>query len=232
MKRTHDNFYLNEKTSEIKDSFRAMADLISDNYSGTICDVGCATGVFPGYLKKRFPSADVVGIEYLESLRLKAEKDWKSVRFLPGDITDKASVTEKFDIITMSGVMCVIDDFEQVLKNILSWLKPKGRIILFNMISQYDIDVWVKYAPSSATYQEDELESGWNIISEKSLRLASEKNSAKLVAVHPFTIGVDLKPNSDNVMRSWTEKDANHERQIYNALHIRQPSKIAIIEKQ
>ena len=232
MKREHDYFYLTEDSSVVKDSFVAVADAIGDNYLGSIADVGCATGAFPVYLEKRFPSANVVGIEYLDSLCLKAEKDYKSLRFVRGDVTDKASVNERFDVITMLGVLCIFDDYEQVLQNVISWLKPKGRLILFNMISEYDIDVYVKYAPSSASYREDSLESGWNIISEKSLRLVCEKNSAKLRAVYPFIIGVDLEQKSDDVMRSWTEKDARHVRQTYNALHIRQPQKIALIEKE
>ena len=65
----------------------------------------------------------------------------------------------------------------------MSWLKPKGKFILHNCISEYDIDVFVKYAPSNNSYSADNLESGWNIISEKSLRLVAEKNSADFATV-------------------------------------------------
>ena len=99
------------------------------------------------------------------------------------------------------------------------------------MISEYDIDVFVKYIPSSANYKEDNLKNGWNIISEKSLRLVCEKNFAELRTVNPFTIGLDIK-QKDDLMRSWTEKDGNNIRQIYNATHIKQPFKLAIIEKK
>ena len=101
------------------------------------------------------------------------------------------------------------------------------------MISEYDIDIFVKYAESNETYDAANFESGWNIISEKSLRLVAKKNSAKLVSCVKFILqGVDLKKNEDDVMRSWTELNSLNEREIFNALHLRQPQKIAVIEKQ
>ena len=43
----------------------------------TIADVGCAAGAFPNYLKARFPNQEIVGIELLDYLRLKAENDFR-----------------------------------------------------------------------------------------------------------------------------------------------------------
>ena len=74
----------------------------------------------------------------------------------------------------------IVEAFERAHR----WLKPNGKLILHNMISEYDIDVFVKYSPSDDAYKADNLESGWNIISEKSLRLVVEKNSALI------TIGI------------------------------------------
>ena len=75
------------------------------------------------------------------------------------------------------------------------------------------------------------MESGWNIISKKTLSLVCENNSAKLVKVKPFDISIDIEKNNEDLIRSWTELDAFSNKKIYNALHIRQPHKIAIIEK-
>mgnify|MGYP003320812100 CR=1 FL=1 len=57
-----------------------------------------------------------------------------------------------------------------VLKNVLSWLNPKGRLILHNLVNEYDIDVFIKYRTSKDSYVETDLEQGWNIISKKSHR--------------------------------------------------------------
>lgn len=230
MKRTHDKFYLNENNKNVKESFVAVADVISRQKFSSIADVGCATGAFPHYLKKRFPSSHIEGIEYLDSLLNKAVTDFPNISFSKGNVLDKESVTKKFDVITMLGVLELFDDCHTVLRNVLSWLNPKGRLILNNLINEYDIDVFIKYRPSSDNYIETELESGWNIISKKSLELFTKQNNSRLVSCEDFSISVDL-PKQRDVMRSWTETNLSGSKDIFNALHIRQPFKIVVIEK-
>ena len=101
---------------------------------------------------------------------------------------------------------------------------------LANLVNEYDIDVFVKYKPSSSNLNVDELESGWNIVSQKSLELVSLRNDAKLVYSKPFKLKVNLEKKSD-VMRSWTENNLSGTKDLFNALHIRQPYKIVVIEK-
>lgn len=230
MKRTHDNFYLSENNKIVKDSFVAVADVISRQNFSSVADVGCATGAFPRYLKSRFPNNEIEGIEYLDTLLAKASKDFPDISFMKGNVLDKESVSKRFDVITMLGVLCIFDDYHIVLKNVLSWLKPKGRLILHNMINEYDMDVFIKYRNSNINYDASELESGWNIISKKSLELAVKNNNAKLVSCENFSIQVSLKKQKD-VMRSWTEDNIAGNKDIFNALHIKQPFKIAVIEK-
>ena len=230
MKRTHDKFYFNENNKNVKESFVAVADVISRQKFSSIADVGCATGAFPHYLKKRFPSSHIEGIEYLDSLLNKAVTDFPNISFSKGNVLDKESVIKKFDVITMLGVLGLFDDCHTVLKNVLSWLNPKGRLILNNLINEYDIDVFIKYRPSSDNYIETELESGWNIISKKSLELFTKQNNSRLVSCEDFSISVDL-PKQRDVMRSWTETNLSGSKDIFNALHIRQPFKIVVIEK-
>ena len=230
MKRKHDNLYLNENNKKVKDSFVAVADVISRQKFSSIADVGCAAGAFPAYLKKRFPGSDIEGIEYLDSLLNKALADFPNISFSKGNVLDKKSVTKKFDVITMLGVLTIFDDYNTVLKNVLSWLNPKGRLILHNLVNEYDIDVFIKYRTSKDSYVETDLEQGWNIISKKSLELFAEKNSSKLVSCEDFSISVDLHKQKD-VMRSWTENNLSGTKDLFNALHIRQPYKIVVIEK-
>ncbi len=230
MKRTHDKFYLNENAKKVKESFVAVADVISRQKFSSIADVGCAAGAFPCYLKKRFPNNHVEGIEFLDSLLNKALADFPDISFSKGNVLEKDSVTKKFDVITMIGVLNIFDDFHTVLKNTLSWLNPKGRLILHNLVSEYDVDVFIKYRQSSNNYVETELESGWNIISKKSLELFAKENNSKLVSCENFSLKVDL-PKQKDVMRSWTENNLSGNKDVFNALHIRQPLKIVVIQK-
>ncbi|OUU62651.1 MAG: hypothetical protein CBC22_03940 [Alphaproteobacteria bacterium TMED62] len=230
MKRTHDEFYLSENNKSVKQVFVEVANIIEQGEFSSIADVGCATGAFPNYLKFRFPDANVIGIEYLESLLNKASKDFSNISFIKGNVLDRDSIKDKYDVVTMCGVLSIFDDYCHALDNVLSWVKPKGKLILHNMISEYDIDVFVKYKPSSLKVDYNELESGWNIISKKSLKLVAEKNNASLTLCKSFTLKVNLDKQKD-IMRSWTEENISGEKDIFNALHIRQPHKIAVIEK-
>ena len=77
-------------------------------------------GIFPAYLKKRFPGSDIEGIEYLDSLLNKALTDFPEISFSKGNVLDKKSVTKKFDVITMLGVLTIFDDYNTVLKKNLT----------------------------------------------------------------------------------------------------------------
>lgn len=235
MKRTHDIFYLNENNKNIKQSFIEVADEVALKPFKTLADVGCATGAFPNYLKSRFPNAEISGIDYLETLLSKARKDFPDIIFQQGDVTNNASITEKFDVITMLGVLSMFDDYKMVLDNVLSWLNPKGRLIIHGMMSEFDVDVFVKYKPSSLESGLDELESGWNIISSKSLSEVAISNNAKVISSKPFALNVTLDRQDNDVMRSWTEENSRREgegKDIFNATHIRQPQRIVTVEKQ
>ena len=79
-------------------------------------------------------------------------------------------------------MLCIFDDYERVLNNVIAWIKPKGRLILQNMLSEYDIDVFIKYSSSSKKFVSNQQESRWKIISEKSIELFAKNNEAKVVS--------------------------------------------------
>ena len=230
MKRTHDKFYLNENNHTVKQSFIEVADAIDIHPFKSIADVGCATGAFPFYLKQRFPTACITGVEYSDPLIKKAAIDFPDIKFIKGDVMSKKSIKQKYDIITMLGVLSIFDDYSIALDNVFSWLNPKGKIILHNMVSEYDIDVFVKYKYSSIEYDQSKIESGWNIISIQSLDLVAKRNNAKILSNKKFSLNIELAVQKDKI-RSWTEPNIFGEMDIYNALHIRQPQKIVVLQK-
>ena len=144
---------------------------------------------------------------------------------------DRHSIEKQFDIVTLAGVLCIFDDYHSVLANTLSWVKPGGKLILHNMVSEYDYDIFIKYSPSQLYFDESSLENGWNIISQKSLRLVVEKNDAVISSLDVFNIRSEISKDPADAMRSWTEKNQLNGLDIYNALHIRQPQMIAIIDR-
>lgn len=231
MLRNHDAFYLNEDNTNVKESFIRVADKLPDGFSGSICDIGCATGAFPAYLTKRFAEARVTGLEIRHDLLEKAKSDFAFVNFLPGDITNPKTIDRTYDVITMLGVLCIFDDYQKIIKNAANCLNAKGLLILHNMVSEFDIDVFVKYRKSSAIFDEEQLESGWNIISRNSLVAAAELSGLQLLEIDDFKLSVDLLPTTHDALRSWTEKNALGEREIFNGLHLRQPQKVVVFQK-
>ena len=229
MKRTHDKFYIKEANSApVKEAFKMIADNISDlNIKNEALlkfgDLGCAAGSLPNYINSRYPNLDVSGYEYSDDLLVTAKKTYPNIKFKKADVTDSNSIeSNSLDIITMSGVLCIFDNAQEIILNLLNWIKPNGRILIFNMFNSYDLDVFIKYKHSYET-MDDGLESGWNIISQKSVSNFLEEKNVKNYKFIKFTMPFDIpKNNSDNV-RSWTEKDKNMDRSIVNGLNIIQP---------
>jgi len=230
MKRTHDLFYLNEDPLKVKQSFVEVLAAMNDEEWASAADVGCAAGAFPGYVNENSLNKQVTGIEYVPELIDAAALNFPKVNFLHGNVLDQNSVNIKFDVITMLGVLCIFDDYSKVIGNVLSWLKPGGRLILHNMFSDFDIDVFVKYKPSGEFSKDEVLESGWNILSMSSLKIVAKLNGARVIDAYDLSLGIDLPKQSD-VMRSWTELNNSGDRDIFNALHIRQPQKIVTLKR-
>ena len=154
----------------------SIADLnLKNNFSLKYGDIGCAAGSLPSYIKSKFDKFDVTGFEYSNDLLSIAKKTYPNVKFSKVDVTDPNSIKAKsLDIITMSGVLCIFDNSEKIISNLLKWIKPNGRILIFNMFNEYDLDVFIKYKHSYEA-MEAGLESGWNIVSQKSISLFLEK---------------------------------------------------------
>jgi SAM-dependent methyltransferase len=232
--RTHDSLYLQvPESAQPKDSFKTSGDLLAQLFdekltNKTVLDIGCAVGHFPHYLQTRFPNAIVEGLEYLPDLVEKGSEVFPGLTIRQGSIFDDIEQnTGRFDAITMLGVLQIFDDIWPIVKNIASWVrKPGGVFLVHGLFNRYDYDVFTRYRPAGGN-QSDELENGWNIISQKTFTDACISSGAKSVKFHEFHIGVDLEPNPDDPIRSWTEKNARGRREIVNGLHIRQPQFIA-----
>ena len=229
MKRTHDKFYIKEvNKTPIKEAFKMIADNLADinfknNDSLKFGDIGCAAGALPNYIKSKYDNLDVNGFEYSNDLLSIAKKTYPNVKFSKVDVTDPNSIKAKsLDIITMSGVLCIFDNSEKIISNLLKWIKPNGRILIFNMFNEYDLDVFIKYKHSNEA-METGLESGWNIVSQKSISLFLKKKNIKSFKFTKFEMPFDLPKKKSDYVRAWTEKDINKNRYLTNGLNIIQP---------
>ena len=72
------------------------------------------------------------------------------------------------------------------------------------MYNPDDVDVFIKYQ-FHINYGSPDYETGWNIVSQKTLSHILRECGAKNITYHPFHISIDLIRKDDDPLRSWTE---------------------------
>lgn len=236
VERTHDKLYLDEARYEnTKECFKVCARLamlsgaLKDG--ATVADFGCAAGEFAYYLKKVMPTAQIVGYDLLPELIEKARNEVPGVTFEVSSVLDRAALPESHvDIGFLIGVHTIFDDFEPCFSNLIHWCKPGGRLYVFSFFNDHPLDVLVKYRHST-DYGRDVWESGWNIFSQASIgRYLEAHPKVRAHHFHPFEIGLDLAPNPDDPVRSWTVPQIDGRRMITNGLCLVQKQSVLEIE--
>jgi ubiquinone/menaquinone biosynthesis C-methylase UbiE len=234
--RKHDSFYADEISNSPKQSFLSILNLIVQNTNEMndseikVLDIGCATGEFPAFLSTRLSNRfKIVGMEYLNELIDVAKQKYPDLKVFKGSIEDLNCIQKSsVDIITVLGVISIFDELDQIISNLITWIKPNGRIFVHGMFNPAPLDVLVKYRESSFLFTDEKFENGWNIISQDSFKKLALKNGAKNVIYHDFELTIDLEKKVDPV-RSWTEKLENGNRQIVNGICLKQPQYVAEI---
>lgn len=226
--RTQDSFYATEKSKNIKESFVEVANFIEKHESPImIADIGCAVGMFPMYLSKRFPRSSVTRFEYSQELLSTAKELFPGLDLRFADILDSSfseANREKFDVVTLLGVLSIFDDIEIPLHNIKKMLKPGGLFLAHGLFNPYPLDVYIKYQSSMLPHSD--LEAGWNIVSQKKVVDACQRLGFFDMKFHEFSIKANLERHPDDPVRSWTEILVDGRKQIVNGLCIKQPQYI------
>jgi SAM-dependent methyltransferase len=229
--RTHDSFYAQKSdgADNVKESFRFAADIISDfkTQSGLkkikLLDAGCAAGDFLSYVSSQSPKDQVTGLEILPELLLAGKSKYPGLEFIQGSVLDEKVITpSSFEVITLMGVLGIFSDAEPVLRNLSSWIRPGGMVLIHGLFNPWDVDVFVSYR-NREVHGTTHREVGWNIFSQTGIRETLFGLGAKNVKFYEFKIGVDIERNSVDPVRSWTEKLADGSRQITNGLGLKQP---------
>lgn len=228
IERTHDSFYSEEKNLEVKDLWIEIANLIEKStprQGASIADIGCAIGVFPNYLKKRFPQCEVCGFEFLESSLVVGRDTYPNLDLRYGDILNPVDWSEQYDILTCTGVLSIFDDISSPLSNIVKSTKKGGRIYIHSLFNPYPVDVLIKYKLNSK--DDHAWEAGWNIFSQDKVKKVMLDLGVKEVKFHEFVISKQINKREDFV-RSWTEEVVvdsfgKKKQQIVNGLCLKQP---------
>lgn len=95
----------------------------------SVLDVGCGSGTITKGIAKY--AGKVTGIDRSEELIALANEHPENVTFIAGDILDYHT-DEKFDIITTARTLQWIANPQDVIKKMISLLKPKGMICVLD----------------------------------------------------------------------------------------------------
>ena len=198
-KRTHDNFYLKEK-SKVKEYYKFIISKVSKNLNNKdILDVGCATGDFLKYIKTKYPKSNLHGVEINKNLfNVLKKKNFINKAYNHSIL--KSKKIGKYDYIFMSGVHSIFDDLLPLLKRLKSLKKKNNsKIFIFGIWNPFDVDVFVRLKKTNSNI----LEEGWNVFSLSTLK-KSIKRLNLTSEVFKFNLKIKIFRNKEDPFRSWS----------------------------
>lgn len=211
--RTHDKFYLNENYKDTpKEYFKFLhKEILEDNNlksdsQFTLLDIGCETGSFLYYIRKLYPNSELTGMDIMKELlsHVNDRLPSNSIKTVLADISNKETLlNEKYDIVTMSGVLSIFDNYKEVIYNALDFVKEGKTLYIFGIFNPKNVDVLIK--TKNPDKEDDLWEKGWNYISQKSIVNLCNKMNVGCEFI-PFKIDMDIKEHTDDPLRSWTIK--------------------------
>jgi malonyl-CoA O-methyltransferase len=109
--RDYDNLALMQK--DIADR---LLKLIPDRDYLTILDIGCGTGYMCRQLKKRFPAAQVTGVDIASEMLQRAMAEDPEGNYICEDFTKMDMQGKRYDLIVSASALHWIDDINQILE--------------------------------------------------------------------------------------------------------------------
>lgn len=92
-----------------------------------IIDIGCGPGNSTAVLKKRFPDAHIIGVDFSPNMIEKAKSDYPKLDFMLFDATEDFDKLEgKFDIVFSNACIQWVPNHRKLLADMMNILNPKG----------------------------------------------------------------------------------------------------------
>ena len=220
------------KEKKVKEIFKFTYNLINKNNKiFKILDIGCSNGSFLNFLKIKFPKAKLYGLDVSRKLLNLAKENIKDGEFIHGSIEDFNILKNyKFDLITMFGVIGILEDPKKSLINSISSLNKGGRLYVSSNFNENNIDVVMKYR--RADRNNSKWEDGWNIFSVYTIsKILNKIDEVDKFIFYDFNMPFDIAKTNDP-MRAWTTRVGNKERYQINGAEQLLNRKILEIHKK
>lgn len=91
-----------------------------------IIDIGCGPGNSTEVLQKRFPKAQIIGIDSSPDMIQTAKSRYNNIEFVCCDVNELFGKKEKYDIVFSNACIQWIPDHKNLLKNLMSLLNKNG----------------------------------------------------------------------------------------------------------
>ncbi|SVD35652.1 uncharacterized protein METZ01_LOCUS388506, partial [marine metagenome] len=154
------------------------------------------------------------GVDVSPKLIGKAKDDNPQHQFSCRDLLQgNIEKMSQYDIVISTGVLQILDEVVQPIKNLISLVAPGGKLVITGSFNAHDIDVLMRYrrVPESNTW-----ETGWNLFSTSTYqRCLRAESRVKQWEWHDFRMPFKLEQKKD-VMRSWTISTEINDHQLVN----------------
>lgn len=127
-----DEAYLESSSQRLITAKKSMKHIYQFKNSGTLLDIGCAIGLFLDAAKEKFE------VQGLELSRWAADIASKR-HFVYSKPLSQLNLVEKFDVITLWGVIEHFENARMELEAIFTALKPGGVVVIYTG----DVEAWL-----------------------------------------------------------------------------------------
>ncbi len=198
--------YLENRQQQPKHMFVVLADMIARRAipAAKLLDVGAASGDFLAYCRQHLPDTDLCGVEIDPQLVSAARDKLPWLEIAESDAQNMTAIAAAgFDIVTMTGVHSIFDDFRPSFRECLRVAKPGGLVIITGLFNPYPVDALIHWRlPSN---EQAGWHPGYNFFSMASVSgFISGDSRVSSHRYHAFTLPFDLPAQQDPI-RSWTE---------------------------
>ncbi len=146
--------YMNNKTESFYNRFsilypfidaflmfhkKLLCDEVNNVPDGKLLEIGVGNGSHFKFYKKH----QIVGIDISENmLEIARKRNYKNIELIKMNGKQLLFNDEQFDYVVLSHVIAVVDDQEQLMKEVLRTLKPQGQVFILNHFTPNN---WLRY---------------------------------------------------------------------------------------
>lgn len=187
-----------------KEYFKIIYKSLKTKKKNSLLDIGCASGDFLKLFEK--VNFDLYGVDFSRKLIQLAKKKVCKGNFKIANIEKKIPFTKKFDICTCLGILSIFENPLKILNKIISVTKSKGRIIIFNNINEYGLNILTKYQNYNSA--DRRWYSAFNSFSKQYwIKNILLNTRVKKLSFKKFEMPFGIKKNIKKPLRAWTYKN-------------------------